>query len=139
MPKQDKMLQKHSIGCDCYLSLLFTFYVLFFLQNSIVQWLRYLQMCHWTNRWPEIPALDINQGPGWVAWLVRESSQIHQGCRFKLQSGYIEEATTECIRKWNKKSVSLSLYLLPSLLSSLSLKSINKIILKRNELEYGLR
>ena len=45
---------------------------------------------------------------GQVAQLVGALSQMHEGCGFDPQSGYIQEATNECMNKWNNKSISLS-------------------------------
>ena len=53
---------------------------------------------------------------------------MRQGFEFKPRSGHVEEATNECINKWNNTLMFLSL------LSSFFLKSINK--LKKN-LRYG--
>ena len=56
----------------------------------------------------------------WRASLVRSSSQYAE-CKLDPWSGNIQESTNECINKWNKKTLFLSL----SLSRPLSLKSIN--------------
>ena len=45
-----------------------------------------------------------------AGWLSRvEHHPTHQGCRFDLWSGHVQESTNECIHKWNNKLMCLSL------------------------------
>ena len=70
--------------------------------------------------------------PGQVTQLVKSIHPICQGCRFDSWSGHMEESISECINKWNNKSMFLSLLLLPP--SSLSVsKSINKNFKRLNK------
>lgn len=71
-------------------------------------------VCH------ESPLLSSELGhfalAGPLSWL--EPCLVRQGCRLGLPSGHTQEATNECIKKWNNKSMfsplSLCLLLPPS-------------------------
>ena len=67
----------------------------------------------------------LNQSPGQRAQLVRASSG-YEGCGFDPRSGYIQEATTECIKKQNNRVMSLSLSLSSIVKNKGGVESLNQ-------------
>ena len=59
--------------------------------------------------------INITQRKTKQPWMGSSLDQsvvpICQGYGFGLQSGYVQEATNECINKWNNKSMLLPLFL----------------------------